>query len=68
MNISLEEAIHIHARVLVRRKRVEAPESARDRAKTMECLGDSEGRDVWLRVAEAAEQMVAAQSFEMDEV
>jgi hypothetical protein len=58
MEISLDEAVEIHARALTRRLRGEAPVSARQRAADLEKVGDNEGHSVWLRVAESAERLL----------
>lgn len=58
MNISLEQAIEIHARVLMHRLDEEAPAKARERAEDMLRAGDNEGRDVWLLVATVAERLL----------
>lgn len=59
MHVSLEQAIEIHARALVHRQKQNAVHSARDLAKTLERLGDSEGYEVWLKVASAAADILA---------
>lgn len=58
MEVSLEEAIAIHARVLWVRHRDKAPAKARDRALLLKRNGDHEGHEVWLRVAEVVAQLV----------
>lgn len=48
MNISLAEAIQIHAEALFRRHgRSSAARRARERAEILGAKGDVEGRDVW---------------------
>lgn len=58
MEISLEQAVEIHARALTRRLRRDAPTNARERAGDLQRAGDSEGHGVWLRVAESAERLL----------
>ncbi len=58
MNISLEQAIEIHARALVTRFREWGPVTARRYAAARRDCGDLGGYDVWLAVALAAEQML----------
>ncbi len=58
MDISLEQAIEIHARVLMHRLDCEAPAKARERAADLQRVGDKEGRNVWLSVADAAERLL----------
>ncbi len=58
MNISLEQAIEIHARALVTRFREGGPVTARRYAAARRDCGDLGGHDVWLAVALAAEQML----------
>jgi hypothetical protein len=60
MEISLEEAVEIHARVLTHRLDGEAPAKARERAFDLQQVGDAEGRDVWMRVAAEAERLLEA--------
>ncbi len=51
MNISLAEAIEIHAQALFRRHgKFLAAKAARERAQSLEAQGDAEGRDVWHRM------------------
>lgn len=56
MNISLDQAIEIHARVLMNRLSNKAPFCARRRAVALRQLGDDEGYNVWLSVAKTAER------------
>ncbi len=58
MQISLEEAIEIHARALTHRLGEKAPFDARQRAVDLKQAGDHEGHVIWLSVAEAAEQLL----------
>ena len=58
MNISLNQAIEIHAEVLRRRHKRRAPVRAREWAAKMKSLGDHEGHAVWLQVAECAERLL----------
>ncbi len=57
MEVSLEEAIEIHARVLRSWHNGAASEIARDHAVLLSRNGDQDGHDVWLRVAEITEQL-----------
>ena len=59
MNISLDQAIEIHAEVLRRQHNRRAPDWAREWAVEMKSLGDHEGHAVWLRVAECAELLLS---------
>jgi len=58
MNVSLEEAIEIHARALSRRLKSDAPANARERAELLRDKGDHEGHGIWLSVAEASERLL----------
>ena len=58
MNISLDQAIEIHARVLMHRLNNKAPFCARRRAVALRELGDNEGYAVWLSVAKIAERLL----------
>ncbi len=60
MHISLEQAIEIHARALVRKLCERAPLNARRYAAAKQECGDASGHEVWLAVALAAERMIAA--------
>jgi hypothetical protein len=61
MEISLDEAIHIHARALKGRAGGNSPMLARLRAGDLRDRGDLEGFRVWTRVGEQAELLLAAQ-------
>jgi hypothetical protein len=51
MNISLSEAIEIHAKALFwRHGKSSAVDRARERAEILGANGDIEGRDVWTRM------------------
>ena len=50
MNVSLDQAIEIHAKVLRYRVGERAAEIAVERARLCEYHGDPEGSEVWLRV------------------
>ncbi|WP_442755911.1 hypothetical protein ACNHKD_04465 [Methylocystis sp. JAN1] len=54
MQISLEEAIEIHAKALRKRHRDQAPVIARRHAEMLKYAKDFEGCEVWLRVAGVA--------------
>lgn len=58
MDISLEQAVEIHARVLAHRLDSEAPAKARERAVDLQRVGDDEGHSVWLWVADTAERLL----------
>lgn len=58
MNISLDQAIEIHAKVLYRRHGRQAPTRAWERATAFKSTGDHEGHLVWIRVAEFAERLL----------
>jgi hypothetical protein len=54
MNVSLAQAIEIHAKVLKYRFGDRAALLAEEKAHHCTARGDEEGRDVWLRVATVA--------------
>jgi hypothetical protein len=58
MEVSLEQAIEIHAKVLKRVHGHRAPHKARGRASELAATDDHEGYQVWLRVADAAAEML----------
>jgi hypothetical protein len=58
MNISLEQAIEIHARALVNKFREGAPVTARRYAAARRDCGDPGGPEVWIAVALAAERIL----------
>lgn len=62
MEISLDEAVEIHARALTFRLASEAPSNARGRADDLRRVGDREGQGVWLRVATTAERLLAEEA------
>lgn len=62
MYVSLDQAIEIHARALVYRHERNAVKSARDLAELLGGAGDTEGRDVWLRVASVVSELLSATS------
>lgn len=64
MDITLEQAIEIHARALVAQFRVRAPVAARRYAAARHAVGDIEGYDVWHGVAVFAEQMLGLSQAE----
>jgi hypothetical protein len=59
MDISLDQAIEIHAEVLRRRHEKEAPARARERAIALKYVGDHDGHAVWLKVADRAESLLS---------
>ena len=62
MNVSLEQAIGIHARALKSRAGKKSPMLAQMRAQDLKAKGDLEGFRVWMLVCEHAAQLVAAES------
>jgi hypothetical protein len=60
LNVSLEQAIVIHAKVLKYRFGRHASESARAKAESCAAVNDLNGHRVWLEVAEAAESLLRA--------
>ncbi|MGA8172170.1 MAG: hypothetical protein WB816_15245 [Methylocystis sp.] len=62
MDISLEQAIHMHARALKGRAGKKSPMLARLRAGDLKDRGDLEGFRVWTLVGQQAELLLAAQS------
>jgi hypothetical protein len=54
MNVSLDQAIEIHAKALKRRFGNRATLLAEERARHCAARGDDEGCEVWLRVAVVA--------------
>jgi hypothetical protein len=58
MDVSLEQAVEIHARVLTHRLDRDAPAKARERALDLRHAGDDEGHDIWQRVADIAERLL----------
>ena len=67
MNVSLEQAIGIHARALASRAGKKSPTLARLRAQDLMNKGDLEGFRVWTLVSEQAAQLLAAQAAAEDE-
>jgi hypothetical protein len=59
MNITLDQAIEIHAKALHHRNGAGAPRMAREKAHQLARVGDREGHAVWLKVAEIAEALAA---------
>ncbi len=57
MEVSLEQAIEIHAKVLKHIHGKKAPFDARKKANQLAAAGDQDGYRVWLRVSEAAEKL-----------
>ena len=58
MNVSLNQAIEIHAKVLSHRFGDRAPLLAQEKAHHCSASGDDEGYAVWLRVAAVAEMLL----------
>lgn len=63
MNVSLDEAIEIHARALKYRFGHRAALLAEEKAHDCAARGDSEGRAVWLRVAAVAGMLPEVRSW-----
>ncbi len=59
MNVSLDQAIEIHARVLKHRFGDRAALLAQERARQCATRGDDEGHVVWRRVAAVAGELPA---------
>ena len=57
MEVSLQQAIEIHAKVLRAHRGPLAPSFARRKAEQLAAAGDQEGRDVWRKVAACAETL-----------
>jgi hypothetical protein len=58
MNVSLDQAIEVHAKVLRHRFGNQAPFLAQKKADNCSASGDHEGKTVWLRVAAVAETLL----------
>jgi hypothetical protein len=58
MNLTLDDAIVIHGKVLVAKHKKAAPQNARTYALARKQIGDHDGHEIWLRVAVVAEQLV----------
>ena len=58
MNVSLDQAIEMHASALKRRAGPTAPRLARERARSCALAGDEEGGAVWLQVAYRTETLL----------
>jgi hypothetical protein len=58
VNVSLNQAIEIHAKVLAHRFGDRAPLLAQEKAHHCSASGDDEGHAVWLRVAAVAEMLL----------
>jgi len=57
MEISLQQAIEIHAKALRAHRGPHAPSVARHRARQLADAGDHEGHEVWQKVAAVAETL-----------
>ncbi len=62
MNVSLKQAIGIHARALKTRAGRKSPMMAHLHAQTLKNRGDLEGFEVWTQVGEQAAVLLAAQT------
>jgi hypothetical protein len=58
VNVSLNQAIEIHAKALAHRFGDRAPLLAQEEAHDCSASGDNEGHAVWLRVAAVAEMIL----------
>jgi hypothetical protein len=58
MEVSLDQAIEIHARVLKKRSGPHASRKAREKAEQLAQAGDHEGHLVWIRVGETVETLI----------
>jgi hypothetical protein len=63
MNVSLDQAIEIHAKALKHRYGERAPLLAEEKADHCAARGDDEGYAVWRRVAVIAEMLPAVRSL-----
>ena len=63
MNVSLDQAIEIHAKALKYRFGNRATALAKEKAHHCAARGDDEGRAVWQRVAAVAETLPEAPTF-----
>ena len=70
MNVSLDQAIEIHAKALKHRFGKRAALMAKEKAHHCAAQGDDEGRGVWLRVAALAScfRKVSSQARSADAV
>lgn len=66
MQVSLDEAIEIHARVLKKRHRHRAAHEAREHAERLRRVNDHHGHQVWHRVADAAERLLAEEGVQQE--
>jgi hypothetical protein len=64
MEISLEQAIEIHAKVLKKRHKLHAPREAREHAQRLKNVNDYHGHQVWNKVAAVAERMIVKEFWE----
>ena len=64
MEISLQQAIEIHAKALAKRHKHHAPHEARQHAKRLKDLDDHHGHHVWNKVAVVAERMLVEEAWE----
>ncbi len=62
MEVSLEQAIEIHAKVLKAKHLHEAPRAAREHAARLKRVNDHEGHSVWIRVGDVAALLLADES------
>ncbi len=60
VNVSLTEAIEIHAQALARRYGCNASASAREHALRLKSSGDDEGHDIWVEVARSVDAILEA--------
>jgi hypothetical protein len=64
LNVSLDQAIDIHAKALTYRYGRTAPSQARLRGHDCSARGDREGHVIWEKVASIAEQLLTAERLE----
>ena len=58
MEVTLKQAIEIHAKALKWRSGCDAPLKAREIARELALAGDHEGHQVWLKVGDIAEALL----------
>jgi hypothetical protein len=62
MEVSLEQAIEIHARVFKAKHKHNAPHAAIEHAARLKRVNDHEGHSVWIRVGDVAARLLADES------
>jgi hypothetical protein len=66
MNVSLDQAIEIHAKVLKHRTGDRAPHLASEKASRCALAGDHHGHVIWSRVAVTAEALLTTAARRSD--